>query len=77
VHSLFALYFISCIGYVYYAALDGGDCPMGPIQRRLGDESTFFELFLPPRLARLAVPFLGAVTGVGFVVAMVRTPRRG
>src|SRR6266542_4713080 len=35
--------------------LSRGTCPLGPMLRRLGDEKPFFELFLPPRAAKLAV----------------------
>jgi hypothetical protein len=52
--------------------LSRGNCPLGPLFRRLGDEKPFFELLLPPRAAKLAVPALGAVTSVGIVVLGVR-----
>jgi hypothetical protein len=38
--------------------LTGGNCPLGPVLRKLGDETPFFELFLSPRAAKLAVPVL-------------------
>src|SRR5512133_1072189 len=46
-------------------ALSGGNCPLGPILRKLGDEKPFFEIFLPPRAAELAVPVLAAVSVLG------------
>jgi hypothetical protein len=52
-------------------ALNGGDCPLGGIHRRYGDEKAFFELVLPPRAAKLAVPVLGTVTAVGIVLVFV------
>src|SRR5690242_1114481 len=33
--------------------LNGGDCPLGPIGDRVGDEVPLFELVLPPRAAKL------------------------
>jgi hypothetical protein len=45
--------------------LSGGNCPLGPVLRTLGDETPFFELFLPPRAAKLAVPVLAAVSVLG------------
>jgi hypothetical protein len=51
----------------------GGDCPLTPLFRRLGDETPLFELILPARAARHAVPVLGAVTGVGFALLALRT----
>jgi hypothetical protein len=52
--------------------LSGGNCPLGPALRRLGDETPFFELFLPPRTAKLAVPALAAVSVVGAVLLAAR-----
>jgi hypothetical protein len=42
--------------------LSRGSCPLGPLFRRLGDDTPFFELLLPRHAARLAVPVLAAVT---------------
>jgi hypothetical protein len=50
-----------------------GNCPLGPTLRRLGDETPFFELFLPPRAAKLAVPILAAVSVLGAVLLAART----
>jgi len=33
-----------------------GDCPFGPLQTWLGDPIPLFELVLPPRAAKAAVP---------------------
>jgi hypothetical protein len=48
-----------------------GDCPMGPRQAEWGDPVPFFELVLPPRAAKAAVPILAtiSVSGFGAVVA--------
>jgi hypothetical protein len=53
--------------------LSGGNCPLGPVLRKLGDETPFFELFLPPREAKLAVPVLAAVSMLGAVLLAART----
>jgi hypothetical protein len=53
--------------------LSGGNCPLGPMLRRLGDETPFFELFLPPRAAKLAVPILAAVSVLGALLLAART----
>lgn len=53
--------------------LSGGNCPLGPMLRRLGDETPFFELFLPSRAAKLAVPILTAVSALGAVLLAART----
>jgi hypothetical protein len=49
-----------------------GNCPLAPLFRRLGDDTSFFELFLPPRAATLAVPVLGGVAFIGMVVLSAR-----
>jgi len=95
VHGLFAVYFIGCLGYLYYAAfagrldwllilaivslavegfavfiLNGGDCPLIHIQRKIGDDKPFFELILPPKLAKRAIPIFAALTwtAVGWLI---------
>ncbi len=54
-----------------------GDCPLGPWQKRLGDPVPLFELVLPPRAAKAAVPILACATflGVGVLVARSQTCR--
>jgi hypothetical protein len=56
----------------------GGDCPLGPFQRELGDPVPFFELVLPPRAAKAAVPLLAAlsVVGIATIAAEERWRRR-
>lgn len=54
-------------------ALNGGDCPLGPLQARAGDPVPLFELVLSPPAARRAVPVLGAITLLG--VALLARPR--
>jgi hypothetical protein len=51
----------------------GGNCPLGPLLRRLGDETPFFELLLPPRAAKLAIPILAGVCVFGGVLLAIRT----
>lgn len=51
-------------------AVGRGHCPLGPLQARQGDPTPLFELVLPKRAAKLAVPFLAAVT-VGGLVTLV------
>ena len=48
--------------------LNGGDCPLGPIGERVGDEVPLFELVLPPRAAKLAVPALGIVAAIPIAI---------
>jgi len=49
-----------------------GNCPFGPFQRRLGDPVPMFELFLPPRAAKAAVPVLTVVSLAGLAALFGR-----
>ena len=51
-----------------------GNCPLGPLQGRLGDSTPLFELVLPPRAAKAAVPVLTAVAGAGMALVALRPP---
>jgi hypothetical protein len=51
----------------------GGDCPLGPLHGRLGDPVPLFELVLPPRAAKAAVPVLAGVSCLGLGVLAVRS----
>lgn len=51
-----------------------GNCPFGPFQARLGDPVPMFELVLPPRAAKAAIPLLAVVTLVGIAAAVLRQP---
>jgi len=53
-----------------------GDCPMGKRQREWGDPVPFFELVLPPRAAKAAVPILFWASAAGLAAVAVRPPRR-
>jgi hypothetical protein len=50
----------------------GGNCPLGPWLQRLGDDKPFFELLLPPRAAKAAIPTLGAIATIGAIALAVR-----
>lgn len=51
-----------------------GNCPLGPFQRRLGDPVPMFELVLPPRAAKAAIPVLSVVAATGMVAVILRPP---
>ncbi len=51
-----------------------GDCPVGPLQAEWGDPVPFFELVLPPRAAKAAVPMLAVVSVAGIVALVLRRP---
>lgn len=63
---------LALLGEGVLVAANHGDCPLGPLQQRLDDPVPLFELILPPRAARLAVPGLGAVTAGGLLLLRLR-----
>jgi hypothetical protein len=65
---------IGWLGVQGIAVLIGrGNCPLGPLQRRLGDPTPFFELVLPPRAAKAAFPVLFVLVAGGLGVLAWRT----
>jgi hypothetical protein len=53
-----------------------GDCPLGGLGERIGDPVPLFELVLPPRAAKRAIPVLGGVTVAGVVLLAARSRPR-
>lgn len=53
-----------------------GDCPLGPLQDRCGDPTPLFQLVLPARAAKAAVPVLAGIAAAGAITVAVRPPRR-
>jgi len=51
-----------------------GDCPVGERQAEWGDPVPFFELVLPPRAAKAAIPILAAVSLAAIAGLLVRRP---
>jgi hypothetical protein len=53
-----------------------GNCPVGPLQESWGDPVPFFELLLPPRAAKAAIPVLAVVSIAGIAAVVLRPQRR-
>ena len=51
-----------------------GDCPVGPLQAEWGDPVPFFELILPPRAAKAAVPVLTGISLAAIGGLVLRRP---
>lgn len=51
-----------------------GDCPVGPSQAAWGDPVPFFELVLPPRAAKAAIPILAGVSVAAIAGLALRQP---
>jgi hypothetical protein len=68
----------ACVGFLLLEGaglvVGRGDCPMGRVQERWGDPKPFFELFLPPRAAKAAVPVLAMVASAALLGLAVRSP---
>jgi len=56
---------------------NGGDCPFGCLQARVGDPTPLFELVLTPAAARRAVPTLGLVAASGIALLARRQNLHG
>ena len=54
--------------------LGRGNCPVGRLQERWGDPVPLFELLLPPRAAKAAVPVLAAVSVMAVGAVVLRPP---
>jgi hypothetical protein len=63
---------VALVGEGTVVALNGGDCPLGGLGERIGDPVPLFELVLPPRVAKRAIPALGAVTALGLALLAAR-----
>jgi len=51
-----------------------GDCPVGPRQAEWGDPVPFFELVLPPRAAKAAIPVFAAFSFLAIAALALRRP---
>lgn len=67
---------VAVVGEGVVVAANHGDCPLGPLQQRLGDPVPLFELVLSPAAARRAVPALGCIATAGLVLLKTRPPHR-
>lgn len=66
---------VGFLGLEGFALVVGrGNCPLGPFQARIGDPVPLFELVLPPRAAKAAVPVLALATVAGLAALVVRQP---
>jgi hypothetical protein len=58
-----------------FVAANHGDCPLGPLGDRIGDQVPLFELLPSPRAAKRAVPVLGGIAGAGIAAVAIRGVR--
>jgi hypothetical protein len=67
---------VALVGEGAVVAFNRGDCPLGGLGERIGDPVPLFELVLPPRAAKRAIPVLGGVTAAGLALVAARSGRR-
>jgi hypothetical protein len=67
---------VAILGEGAFVAANHGDCPLGPLQARLGDPVPLFELVLSPTAARRAVPALAFIATAGILLLAMRRPPR-
>jgi hypothetical protein len=60
-----------------FLVIGRGNCPFGPFQRRLGDPVPMFELVMPPRVAKAAIPVLFVISLAGISALFIRSPDTG
>jgi hypothetical protein len=53
-------------------AFNQGDCPLIHVQKKIGDNKPFFELLLPSKLARRAIPVFALLTIVSILIILIR-----
>jgi hypothetical protein len=58
-------------------AVGRGNCPMGRFQEKWGDPVPFFELVLPPRAAKAAIPVLVVISTAAIAGVVLRSPGLG
>jgi hypothetical protein len=52
--------------------INQGDCPLIHIQRVIGDNKPFFELFFPPVVAKKALPVFAGFTWFAMALLIIR-----
>lgn len=51
--------------------LNKGDCPLSYLQRKYGDDKTFFELFMPKRIAKQMFRVNFVVITIGYMLLLL------
>ncbi len=57
---------------IFIFVFNKGDCPLIHVQRKIGDDKPFFELFFPPALAKQALPLFAKFTWLAVALLLVR-----
>ncbi|HEX7963917.1 MAG TPA: hypothetical protein VF466_05005 [Candidatus Saccharimonadales bacterium] len=71
--ALFTIVLLSVMGEgIAVYIFNGGDCPLIHVGRKIGDEKAFFELLLPPKAAKIALPFFAVLTLLAITLLLLR-----
>ena len=49
-----------------------GNCPLIHIQKKIADDKPFFELLLPSKLAKQAIPVFALLTIIAILIILIR-----
>jgi hypothetical protein len=52
--------------------LNKGKCPLTSLQKKLGDDKGFFDLFLPPALLPFVIPFFAFLTFLAIILLIFK-----
>lgn len=66
-----ALFSVLLEGFLVYV-LNHGNCPLAPLQWKLGDTTPFFNVFLPKHIAKQVIPFFTILTFIGIILLLTR-----
>jgi hypothetical protein len=58
-------------GFIVFI-LNKGNCPLIHVQNKIGDDTPFFNLFFPEKVAKQAIPFFAKLTWIGVGLLLVR-----
>jgi fumarate reductase subunit C len=70
--KLFYLAVLSVLIEGVVVFLNDKNCPLGILHKRYGDEKTFFELFLPKKMAKQIIPVLGTIAMLGIIAYFIQ-----
>jgi hypothetical protein len=51
--------------------INKGNCPLGYLHRKFGDNKSLLELLLPKRLAKQVFPLFAALSAIGLVILAI------
>jgi len=66
-----AFFSLAIEGFIVFI-LNKGRCPFIHIQRKIGDSKPFFELFFPPKIAKLVIPIFAVFTVIALGLLIIR-----